>query len=79
LPQAIEKLAQLHPNIDVQITVLTSQQTLEQLKSGSLDIGIVALPQLRVMVWKLMPGGGILLSRFCLPTGKYRMWCRLNG
>ncbi len=47
LPRAIEKLAQLHPNIDVHIAVLTSQQTLEQLKSGSLDIGIVALPQLR--------------------------------
>jgi DNA-binding transcriptional LysR family regulator len=72
-------MARLHPNIDVQITVLTSQQTLEQLKSGSLDIGIVALPQLRGNGRKLMPGGGILLSRFCLQTGICRMWCRLNG
>jgi DNA-binding transcriptional LysR family regulator len=54
LPRAIEKLAQSHPNIDVHITVLTSQQTLEQLKSGSLDIGIVALPQLR--------GGGLKID-----------------
>lgn len=48
LPRAIEQLARAHPNIDVQITVLTSQQTLEQLRAGSLDIGIVALPQPRI-------------------------------
>lgn len=53
LPQAIENLSRLHPNIDVQITVLTSQQTLEQLKAGSLDIGIVALPQTRVTGLKI--------------------------
>jgi len=60
LPQAVEKLALLHPNIDVQITVLTSQQTLEQLKSGSLDIGIVALAQtqvagLKIEAWRRDP------------------------
>lgn len=48
LPQALENLSLSHPNIDVQISVLTSGQTLEQLKSGSLDIGIVALPQTRI-------------------------------
>lgn len=57
LPQALEKLAQLHPAIDVQIAVLTSRQTLERLRVGSLDIGIVALPQagvsgVTVDVWR---------------------------
>lgn len=60
LPLAIESLSLSHPNIDVQISVLTSQQTLEQLKAGSLDIGIVALPQAKVAgltidVWRRDP------------------------
>jgi DNA-binding transcriptional LysR family regulator len=45
LPQALEALGRLHPAIDVQITVLTSQDTLSRLAEGSLDIGLVALPQ----------------------------------
>ena len=48
LPRALEQLALSHPGIDVQIAVLTSRQTLEQLKTGSLDIGIVALPQSKI-------------------------------
>lgn len=72
LPQAIEKLAQTHPNIDVQITVLTSQQTLEQLKSGSLDVGIVALPQhrntgLNIEVWRRDPVLAFLPSSWEAP------------
>jgi DNA-binding transcriptional LysR family regulator len=45
LPQALEKLAAAHPGIDVQISVLTSQETLGRLADESLDVGIVALPQ----------------------------------
>ncbi|MGF6838224.1 DNA-binding transcriptional LysR family regulator [Paraburkholderia youngii] len=45
LPQALERLAEDHPGIDVQIAVLTSQQTLTRLAEESLDVGIVALPQ----------------------------------
>ncbi|MGF6733669.1 DNA-binding transcriptional LysR family regulator [Paraburkholderia youngii] len=45
LPQALERLAEDHPGIDVQIAVLTSQETLTRLAEESLDVGIVALPQ----------------------------------
>lgn len=55
LPKAIKILSQSYPHIDVQISVLTSQQTLEQLKSGSLDIGIVALPQTRINGLRINP------------------------
>jgi DNA-binding transcriptional LysR family regulator len=48
LPRALEILADTHPDIDVQIAVLTSHQSLERLASGALDIGIVALPQAKV-------------------------------
>lgn len=46
LPQVLERLGQRHPDIDVQIHILTtSQETLSQLNEGLLDIGLVALPQ----------------------------------
>ena len=45
LPRALEVLNQQHPGIDVQISVLTSQDTLTRLSDGSLDVGLVALPQ----------------------------------
>ena len=44
LPQALETLARDHP-IDVQVAVLTSQETLLRLADGTLDVGLVALPQ----------------------------------
>ncbi|NWK85977.1 LysR family transcriptional regulator [Raoultella terrigena] len=72
LPQALEKLAQSHPHIDVHITILTSQQTLEQLKSGSLDIGIVALPQprssgLKIDAWRRDPVVAFLPADWTAP------------
>ncbi|MGM3274801.1 LysR family transcriptional regulator [Ralstonia sp. 24A2] len=48
LPQALEVLRQDHPGIDVQVAVLTSQETLAGLADGALDIGLVALPQSQV-------------------------------
>lgn len=45
LPRALETLAERHPEIDVQVAVLTSEEALARLAAGRLDIGIVALPQ----------------------------------
>ncbi|TKC85932.1 LysR family transcriptional regulator [Trinickia terrae] len=45
LPQALSRLRQHHPDIDVQIAVLTSHDTLNRLAQGTLDVGLVALPQ----------------------------------
>ncbi|WP_353192176.1 LysR family transcriptional regulator [Pandoraea pnomenusa] len=45
LPQALEALREHHPTIDVQVAVLTSQETLSRLADGTLDVGLVALPQ----------------------------------
>lgn len=60
LPQALEALAAQHPEIDVQVAVVTSEEALARLATGSLDIGIVALPQpahrgLRVQAWRQDP------------------------
>ncbi|CAN7792350.1 LysR family transcriptional regulator [Caballeronia sp. LjRoot34] len=45
LPQALEVLREHHPAIDIQIAVLTSHETLTRLADGTLDVGLVALPQ----------------------------------
>lgn len=48
LPQALEALRLDHPDIDVQVAILTSQETLSRLHRGALDLGLVALPQSQV-------------------------------
>jgi DNA-binding transcriptional LysR family regulator len=60
LPQALATLASQHAEIDVQVAVMTSAEALARLAAGSLDIGIVALPQpaqrgLRVQAWRRDP------------------------
>ncbi|MDH0303629.1 MULTISPECIES: LysR family transcriptional regulator [unclassified Pseudomonas] len=60
LPKALEALRVDHPGIDVQVQVLTSQASLARLREGTLDIGLVALPQvagkgLRVTPWRRDP------------------------
>nr|WP_272904101.1 LysR family transcriptional regulator [Pseudomonas petrae] len=72
LPQALETLEQLHPGIDVQVAVLTSQQTLQKLTDGSLDIGVIALPQapvkgLLIQPWRRDPVMAFLPARWDCP------------
>ena len=60
LPQALETMGRDHPGIDVQVAVLTSQETLSRLQDGRLDIGLVALPQaavngLQIVRWRRDP------------------------
>lgn len=45
LPRALRQLAQTHVEIDVQVSVATSAETLARLAAGTLDVGLVALPQ----------------------------------
>ena len=79
LPQAIKLLAQSPLHIDFQMSTLTSQQTLEQLKSGSLDIGIVALPQsqingLNIKPWSRDPVVAFLPSSWEIPDEVTPEW-----
>ena len=60
LPQVLEALAVRHPEIEMQVAVVTSEEALARLADGTLDIGIVALPQpplrnLRIHVWRRDP------------------------
>ncbi|KAA8696302.1 LysR family transcriptional regulator [Pseudomonas proteolytica] len=72
MPQALETLSQRHPAIDVQVAVLTSQETLKKLAEGSLEIGLVALPQtpvkgLRIEPWRRDPVMAFLPARWDCP------------
>lgn len=72
LPHALEVLSEDHPSIDVQVAVLTSQQTLQKLADATLDIGLVALPQppmkgLRIEPWRRDPVMAFLPARWDCP------------
>jgi DNA-binding transcriptional LysR family regulator len=55
LPQALEAMGREHPGIDVQVAVLTSQEALSRVLDGTLDIGLVALPQAAVKGLQIVP------------------------
>ncbi|AJO79652.1 LysR family transcriptional regulator [Pseudomonas sp. MRSN 12121] len=79
LPQALETLGQAHPGIDVQVAVLTSQESLKKLAEGSLDIGLVALPQtpvkgLRIAPWRKDPVMAFLPARWHCPDPVTPQW-----
>lgn len=79
LPRALTALAQFHPNIDAQIAVLTSQQSLARLAEGSLDIGIVALPQgkvpgLTIRPWRRDPVVAFLPATWSAPRHVTPRW-----
>ncbi|WP_109514637.1 LysR family transcriptional regulator [Pseudomonas ovata] len=72
LPQALETLGRDHPAIDVQVAVLTSRETLKKLVEGTLDIGLVALPQaplkgLTIKAWRRDPVMAFLPARWACP------------
>ena len=55
LPLALEAMGRDHPDIDVQVAVLTSQEALSRVQEGTLDIGLVALPQATVKGLQIVP------------------------
>jgi DNA-binding transcriptional LysR family regulator len=60
LPRALEAMGRDHPSVDVQVMVLTSQEALSRVQEGTLDIGLVALPQaatkgLQIVRWRRDP------------------------
>lgn len=60
LPQVLEALEARHPGIDVELSILGSAETLSRLAQGTLDVGLVAMPQpplrdLVVTPWRSQP------------------------
>lgn len=79
LPQALERLASEHPDIDVQIAVLRSEESLARLMSESLDVGIVALPQapvkgLSIERWRRDPVVALMPAHWPCPARVTPAW-----
>lgn len=79
LPQALEALSRDHPGIDVQVAVLTSQETMARLAGGTLDIGLVALPQpasvgLKVQPWRRDPVMAFVPASWKAPSHATPAW-----
>lgn len=60
LPQVLEALEKDHPGIDVEVNILGSNEMMSRLAMGTLDIGLVAIPQpptrdLVVTRWRSQP------------------------
>ncbi len=79
LPQAIEIMGREHSEVDVQVAVLTSQETMARLQEGTLDIGLVALPQaavkgVQIVPWRRDPVMAFLPSGWAVPRTITPAW-----
>jgi DNA-binding transcriptional LysR family regulator len=79
LPQALEAMGRDHPGIDVQVAVLTSQEALSRVQEGTLDIGLVALPQanvkgLQIVPWRRDPVMAFLPRAWTVPRTITPAW-----
>jgi DNA-binding transcriptional LysR family regulator len=79
LPQALDVLRRDHPAIDIQVAVLTSQETLSRLAEGTLDVGLVALPQpavagLVIKPWRRDPVMAFLPGHWRCPARVTPEW-----
>jgi DNA-binding transcriptional LysR family regulator len=55
LPEVLEVLARQSPGVDVKLEILGSAEAMVRLQAGTLDIGIVAMPQAAVAGVRLTP------------------------
>ncbi len=79
LPRVLDALAKQHPEIDVQVAVVTSEEALARLATGILDIGIVALPQpalrgIRVQAWRRDPVLAFIPANWAAPRQVTPAW-----
>jgi len=79
LPQVLEALQASHPGIDVEVSILGSNQAMERLALGTLDIGLVAVPQppmrdLVVAPWRSQPMMAFVPQKWKAPKRATPQW-----
>jgi DNA-binding transcriptional LysR family regulator len=79
LPRVLEALERRSPGIDVELDILGSGETMSRLNAGTLDIGIVALPQapsaeVQVSAWRSDPMMAYLPPRWEAPEAVTPEW-----
>lgn len=79
LPAALERLAQKHPGIEVELAVLNSTAAMDRLAKGMLDIAAVALPQsqmaeVHVRPWRKDPVVALIPAHWDHPAKATASW-----
>ena len=79
LSQALLAISKERPAIDVQAMVLTSEATMARLSAGTLDIGMVALPQaaiagVQIRAWRRDPVMAFLPATWARPSRITPAW-----
>jgi len=79
LPQALRELQGDHPAIDVQVAVTTSSEAMARLAAGTLDLGLVALPQaplpgVQVRPWRRDPVRAFVPASWTAPKLMTPVW-----
>ncbi len=79
LPRVLAALEVRSPGIDVELDIMGSNDTMTRLNAGSLDIGIVALPQaagsdVRITAWRSDPMMAFLPPRWKVPRSVTPAW-----
>jgi DNA-binding transcriptional LysR family regulator len=83
LPQVLEALEKQHAGIDVEVSILGSNEALARLAMGTLDIGLVAMPQppLRDLVltrWRNQPMMAFVPLKWKSPKRVTPKWLALQ-
>jgi len=73
LPPVLRELATCHAGIDLQVSVTTSAEALARLAAGTLELGIVALPQpplagVRIQPWRRDPVWAVVPADWNAPA-----------
>jgi DNA-binding transcriptional LysR family regulator len=79
LPQVLEALGTVHAGIDVEVSILGSSEAMARLAAGTLDIGLVAMPQpplrdLVVTPWREQPMMAFVPQRWKAPKRVTPAW-----
>ncbi|MDP9881781.1 DNA-binding transcriptional LysR family regulator [Variovorax boronicumulans] len=79
LPQVLEALGVGHAGIDVEVSILGSAEAMARLAAGTLDIGLVAMPQppqrdLVVTPWRTQPMMAFVPPRWKAPKRATPAW-----
>lgn len=79
LPRVLKALEQAHAGIDVEVAILGSNHCMERLAAGTLDIGLIALPQppvrdLVVTHWRNDPMMAFVPPRWQAPKAATPQW-----
>lgn len=78
LPQVLEAMAREHPGVDVEVSIIGSNDGIERLLQGTLDVGLLALPgtqrDLAVTHWRRDPMMAWLPAAWATPRRISPQW-----